>query len=502
MITSVNNFDVLLPIDGMQVAAALEGNGFLNLFQSIVCFSGQNKAISTEQESGKQNDQSNAAVVGEAVPSEDEKADTAGDIKQTMLTIANPLLQYNNTDITALAASVNSEDTVAIISEITGVSGSTDSNCSLAAATTQSQPGQAGGDVVGDTGFTYQLPSSAAADRTVLTILTDELSVNAMPVQGISKPDATLAYVEYQSLTEAADLRQQNVSITSDGVDANNVYSQMKLQKSAFDIVQGSQAAISDSIGSVEQKPAVAQGKTGDALAAASPIPAALQSEETTTAKTQTGTDGGYANSDQQQTATAIVFSQSNKDKVTDAADNKIDFSKHLSNSVLFVTDVTTNQISELSASVNDAVPAFAQITDKITETLKDDGSKSFKLSLYPEGLGEVQITLKCQDSQLAVEITTDNPLTQKLLESQAQDLKAALATKNYEVQVMNINTKEATYLSASNSYDFFESKSGGGLSGQNQNNVAYGHYDAADGNDQETTQTESFYSGQLSIWA
>jgi len=295
---------------------------------------------------------------------------------------------------------------------------------------------------------------------------------------------------EDQPLTESANVPQQNVKIVTDSVDANEVYSQMKLKKSTFDVLQGNQASKSDSISLSEQKSTV------------SSVSAIKQPEVIEAKKTQTGTNSSLTDSDQQQADGAVDSGASNKDKVTDTVANKIDFSKHLAGSALTVADISAKQVSDTSVPVSDAAPAFAQITDKITETVKDDGNKSFELSLYPEGLGKVQVTLKCQDSRLAVEITTDNPLTQKLLESQAQDLKTALASKNYEVQVVNINAKESTYLSADNAYAFFESRPDGGPSGQNRNYVAYGYYDAADSVDQSPTPPENFYSGQLSIWA
>lgn len=501
MITAINNFNLLPPTDGMLATAALKGDGFSSFMQNVVCPGQQKQTMSTEQNAEGQKNLENTEKTVMAAQPEDNKENTDGDIKQTLSIATNLLLQYNNTDILDLAASVNDEATTGVIGSTDNVAAVNQTDCSYAVAATQFVPGQAVADNASEIGLTYQLPSAFDDDQTVITALNADSSAKSVTNQKISGPEAVIGNVE-EPLAVSANLPQQNVKIVTDGLDANDVYSQMKLQKSVYDITQENQTSISDSISLSEQKPAANQVRASAALADASSMSAMKQPEVIDASHPQTSTNSSLADSDQQQTDGAVDSGSSNKDKVTDTVANEIDFSKHLADSVLTVADTSVKQVSDTSVPVSDTDPAFAQITDKITETIKDDGNKSFEISLYPEGLGKVQVTLKCQDSRLAVEITTDNPLTQKLLESQAQDLRAALVTKNYEVQVVNINAKESTYLSADNAYAFFESKPDGGLSGQNRNYVVYGYEDVADSVDQSFTLSESFYNGQLSIWA
>ncbi|MGI5891297.1 MAG: flagellar hook-length control protein FliK [Bacillota bacterium] len=84
----------------------------------------------------------------------------------------------------------------------------------------------------------------------------------------------------------------------------------------------------------------------------------------------------------------------------------------------------------------------FLQITEKLPQIIPE-GSTSFKLKLLPDGLGEITVNLICKESKVTLEIITSVLSTQKLLEGQAGELRAALEAKNYEVTGFNVSTNE-----------------------------------------------------------
>jgi|GEM_PF-5135773 len=166
-----------------------------------------------------------------------------------------------------------------------------------------------------------------------------------------------------------------------------------------------------------------------------------------------------------------------------------------------------TMVIDQKTQSTNEP-EAYKQIYDKISYAIKENSSTDFKMKLYPEGLGEISVTLNCQDNKISLEIVTDNPLTQKLLQGQAEELKAALLTKNYEVPSFNISAKSetaATFTSTGDApFSFFERNAS---SEQYSQNGGYSAYDFSGnflGSEESFSQInqQNIYFGSLNSWA
>jgi len=172
--------------------------------------------------------------------------------------------------------------------------------------------------------------------------------------------------------------------------------------------------------------------------------------------------------------------------------------------------DVTANRgvLAEKMSNV-DPPEAYQQIYNQISNVIKDNNSTSLKMKLYPEGLGEISVTVNCQDNKLSLEIMTDNPLTQKLLQGQAEELKAALLTKNYEIPSLSICTKPETASSTFTAtgdapFSFFERNEG---NCQYREDEVSANYDlSADYLSGEEifieTSPQKFYFGNFSSWA
>jgi len=124
---------------------------------------------------------------------------------------------------------------------------------------------------------------------------------------------------------------------------------------------------------------------------------------------------------------------------------------------------VPIGTVQDKNSVVNtDKVDVAAQVESGISSMLKPNGETCFKMKLYPEGLGEVRVTLTCQDSKVSLEILTDNPQAQKLLSGQAGELKAALAAKNYEVSSLSVNAQAETAGLANGGFSFLGRQMGG----------------------------------------
>ncbi len=502
MITAINNNNFLPLTDGMQAAAALDSDGFWPLMQSIISPEQQNESGSTAEFTVAQAELLNTTESELGAQTEEEKKNAISDIVQSPLMTANPQPQYNNANIQALAASLNTVAAAAIMSDTTGASNSTDciealdqGTISIVETHTPVVLGQAVSDTVSETDLTYQLPSSSAADLSVYTVLDAEVSNQEIQLADAGEKTKTS---NNQFLTEISNVSRESVKVVASDFDANIVYCQLKQLNSGYEV----SAAISDLSVGAEQKTAAASENTVNTLSDAAAMLSVQQPEVTKHTGAQTDTNSSLLGGDSQPEATVTATNSADEDTATDAGEKQVDFTKLVTDFNLMKVDASVEQVSDTSVPVTDAAPAFAQITDKIAENLKEDGTGTFKLSLYPEGLGEVQVTLECHDSQIKLVITTDNPLTQKLLESQSEQLKAALVTKNYEVRVLNISVKEETSANANDTYAFFERNANDGQSRQSQDRAAYRYYDEDIVNDQDTTQVAYIYNGQLSIWA
>ncbi len=85
---------------------------------------------------------------------------------------------------------------------------------------------------------------------------------------------------------------------------------------------------------------------------------------------------------------------------------------------------------------------AFIQIAEKIPRDLKE-GLTNIRIKLSPEGLGEVTVNLICREGKISLDISAAMASTQKLLESQAGELKAALQNREYDVRGVNISSHQ-----------------------------------------------------------
>jgi len=180
---------------------------------------------------------------------------------------------------------------------------------------------------------------------------------------------------------------------------------------------------------------------------------------------------------------------------------------------------VVETQIAADKVQGIDDGEAFSQISNQIVDSLQEKNSTSFKMKLQPEGLGEISVTLTCKDDKVTLAILTDNPSTQKLLEAQAGDLKAALLAKNYEVIGLEVRARsESTIVGGTpftfegndlsfgqnNGSAFREHDMGGSWDGENQEQAFYQVTDdlLSSAEDKRYGNWQGFYAGRLNFWA
>lgn len=163
--------------------------------------------------------------------------------------------------------------------------------------------------------------------------------------------------------------------------------------------------------------------------------------------------------------------------------------------------------VAEEKAPNIDQPQAYQQIYDRLSNVIKENGNADFKMKLYPEGLGEISVTVSCQENKLSLEIITDNPLTQHLIQGQADELKAALLSKNYEIPSLLVSAKSETasaFTAGGNTpFSFWERNAG---DGQYRENQGYTNYDLSDYLSSEESFIEAspqnIYFGNFSSWA
>jgi hypothetical protein len=145
----------------------------------------------------------------------------------------------------------------------------------------------------------------------------------------------------------------------------------------------------------------------------------------------------------------------------------------------------------------------YMQIHNKIIPHLKGNGAQKIQMKLYPEGLGEIQVTLICKDDTVSLDILTNNAITQKILESQSGELRDALLTKNYEVPTLNISTQSESFQGSNHGFSFFEGNTGSSSKWQNERQPAFEGIDLMEGNVESLTrQNRQFVSsGRINFW-
>lgn len=148
--------------------------------------------------------------------------------------------------------------------------------------------------------------------------------------------------------------------------------------------------------------------------------------------------------------------------------------------------------------------PVYLQVCNKISGHIKENGIESIKMKLYPEGLGEIQVTLTCKDQTVSLDILTDNEITQKILESQSGELKAALSTKNYEVSGLSVNARSEFFGASNNGFSFLERNNTGNGQGQNERQPFHTIADERISGEESPiyTKWQDISSGRLNFWA
>jgi len=134
-------------------------------------------------------------------------------------------------------------------------------------------------------------------------------------------------------------------------------------------------------------------------------------------------------------------------------------------------TAVSAEKAAEAEASKSAGSahkPVFAQVAERISQAPRD-GEYVFDMKLYPEGLGKIEIKMICEDGALSLTVTTHSSEAQRILSSQASELKNALSS-NYQVSQIRIqpeNKTEAPGFPAFSSGGFSTAGQSGGFSGQ-----------------------------------
>lgn len=251
-------------------------------------------------------------------------------------------------------------------------------------------------------------------------------------------------------------------------------------------------------------------GKSIDQTTAANIFPEGAAADNTNSFKVTVNIGGNSNTAD-----TADTLSDKRTSSSEPAAQEQTPAEKDSPNSMpqelwgLTKAEMTVGRTVSAEKASNISQPeAYQQIYDRISDVIKDNDSASLRMKLYPEGLGEIAVTVNCQDNKLSLEIVADNPLTQKLLQGQAEELKAALMTKNYEVPSLCVSAKSETAFAFTATEDapfsFFERNAGNGQYGENERYADYelsGDYLSGEESFIETSQ-QNIYYGSFNSWA
>lgn len=132
------------------------------------------------------------------------------------------------------------------------------------------------------------------------------------------------------------------------------------------------------------------------------------------------------------------------------------------------------------SQPIDNTANLYTQISDRVADKIEDGGQESFKMKLFPEGLGEVQVTLSLREDKVMLEIVTETAATQKLLENQSAELKAALLNKNYDVSAVNISSRTDSQFADNNAFSFWSGNNGEQRGWQQENRYAYEYQEEA----------------------
>lgn len=162
----------------------------------------------------------------------------------------------------------------------------------------------------------------------------------------------------------------------------------------------------------------------------------------------------------------------------------------------------TATAVAE-SAAPNQTAPAYSQVSEQMLDKLAAKSDSCFQMKLYPEGLGEIQITLSWRENQVTLDILTHNPATQQLLDSQANQLKAALIAHDYQVAGLNIHNNSADNAGLADGFYFSQNHADRGNNKEDGTNYQF-DYAGDFPNSAETIPWDwrSQQFGRFSAWA
>lgn len=84
--------------------------------------------------------------------------------------------------------------------------------------------------------------------------------------------------------------------------------------------------------------------------------------------------------------------------------------------------------------------PVYTQVSERVLEALstmtqQDDGTTTFRMTLNPESLGQIEVKVATSDGKVTVEITTQSKQTQSILAERLDGLQTALKQNGVELE-------------------------------------------------------------------
>lgn len=98
---------------------------------------------------------------------------------------------------------------------------------------------------------------------------------------------------------------------------------------------------------------------------------------------------------------------------------------------------------SQLTAKAAPGQPQTMAVPDLVQQAhvMVRDGGGDLKVTLHPEGLGEVAMRVSVNDGKVSVQMITESDEAKKLIERQIGDLKSGLAQNHLQVDSIKVDT-------------------------------------------------------------
>jgi flagellar hook-length control protein FliK len=149
--------------------------------------------------------------------------------------------------------------------------------------------------------------------------------------------------------------------------------------------------------------------------------------------------------------------SQSKETKADVSEDNKQQGTKSEAKSEVtqnpldtIVQNLTENvSFEETSLSAAEQLQTMREIVTQVVEQIKvniQPGTTSMELTLNPESLGKVNLTVIAKDGHLTASFTAQNQVTKEALESQMQTLKETLTNQGLKVDAIEVNIESFAF--------------------------------------------------------